>query len=75
MEAFEGAVEADELRLVVIKTLHLDRMVESHLLDRWGAVHGHVWVGESGQKVRKSPSDEQAASSGAFFGKRMPAMA
>lgn len=35
MEAFEGAVKADELTLVVIKTLHLDRIVECRLL-YWG---------------------------------------
>lgn len=44
MEAFEGAIKADEL--LVIKTLHLDTMVECHLLYRRGWLHEHVWVGK-----------------------------
>lgn len=36
-------MKADELTLVVIKTLHLDRMVERHLLYRGGFMSMFGW--------------------------------
>lgn len=52
MGAFEGAIKADELTLVVIKTLHL---VECHLLDRRGWFHEHERVGEVAQRSGEVP--------------------
>lgn len=42
--------------MIVIKTMHLDRMVQRHLLYReGGGGHEHVWVGEVGRRAGKVP--------------------
>lgn len=75
MEAFEGTIKADEVTLVVIKTLRLPRTVECHLLYRRGWFHEHVWAGKVAKRSGKVPPMSQQLLLEPFFGKKMPAMA